>query len=197
MREVELKAAVPDEAALVAHLSAQGVAPRFQGSLLDRRYDRADRALRVADHVLRLRVRRTSAGTDASLEFKGPAAIIDGYKVREETATAIADPEAMHAILLASGFVVTREVDREVTLFDVDGAVVRVERYPRLDVLVEVEGDPRAIERAILRLGMDRASFTAEPLFAFITRFEERTGTRAALCRCELDGDFRYRLDDA
>lgn len=197
MREVELKAVVPDAHALMAHLSAQGIAPQFQGSLLDRRYDRADRELRVADQVLRLRVRRTSAGTDAMLEFKGPAAIVDGYKVRDETATAIADPEAMHAILLASGFVVTREVDRDVTLFDIEGAVVRVEHYPRLDVLLEVEGEPSAIERAIRRVGIARTSFTAEPLLAFVTRFEARTGMRAALCWRELEGDFRYRLDDA
>ena len=203
MREVELKAVVPDEAAVRARLSAAGARLRFAGRLHDRRYDSADRALRRQDEVLRLRVREPFAVGDgdrsraAIVEFKGRASVVDGYKVREEVGCEVLDPEAFDTIVRSLGYVVTREVDREVAEYDVNGAHVRLERYPRLDLLVEVEGEPATIESAIAVLGIARAAFTAEPLLAFVRRFEARTGERAALCQRELAGDYRFAADDA
>ena len=65
---------------------------------------------------------------------------------------------------------------------------MRLERYPRMDDLVEVEGSVENIERAIDRTGLPRAGFTSERLPDFVRRFEERTGTRAALSAAELAG---------
>lgn len=203
MREVELKAVVPDEAAVRARLAAAGARLLFEGSLHDRRYDTADRALRRRDHVLRLRVRQPAGardgggGSQAVVEFKGEASVVEGYKVREEVGSGVVDAEALDTILRLLGYVVTREVDRDVTLFELHGAQVRLERYPRLDLLVEVEGDPASIEAAIGALGLPRDGFTAEPLLAFVRRFEARTGDRAAICARELAGDYRYAADDA
>jgi hypothetical protein len=50
-----------------------------------------------------------------------------------------------------------------------------------MDVLVEVEGEPAAIERVIEVSGMPRAAFTAESLTEFVRRFEARTGLQAEL----------------
>lgn len=208
MREVELKAVVPDEAAVRRRLAAAGARLRFAGTLHDRRYDHGDRALRRRDEVLRLRVRRAGAtltsapvpdapAADAIIEFKGRASVQDGYKVREEVGCAVGDAQALDAILRSLGYVVTREVEREIALYDVHGAHVRLERYPRLDLLVEVEGEPTAIEAAIEVLGLARDTFSAEPLLAFVRRFEARTGERAALCLRELGGDYTFAADDA
>src|SRR5690606_8004766 len=120
-----------------------------------------------------------------------------GYKVREETGTEVTDADAMHAILTSSGFALVRETERDVAIFEVAGATVRFERYPRMDVLVEVEGATAQIEDAIGVLGIPRRAFTADALAAFVRRFEQRTGERAAICRRELAGDYRYRVDDA
>ena len=46
-------------------------------------------------------------------------------------------------------------------------------------------------------MGLAREDFTVERVSAFARRFEERTGTRAALTARELRGDYTYRLDDA
>ena len=197
MREVELKAVVPDEAEARRRLLEAGAILVFEGTMSDRRYDTADRALTARDHVLRLRVQRDAAGERAVVEFKGSASIIDGFKIREETGTSVGDAEAFDGILRSMGFQVTREIDREVAVFAAAGATVRLERYPRMDLLVEVEGEPAHIESAIALLALPRAGFTAEPLIAFVLRFEARTGERAAICRREVAGDFRYRLDDA
>jgi len=71
------------------------------------------------------------------------------------------------------------------------------ERYPRLDDLVEVEGEPTAIEAAILVLALPRETFTTGRLPDFVRDYEARTGQRAALCDRELDGDYRYSATDA
>lgn len=197
MRETELKAVVPDERDARARLAAAGARLDFEGTMHDRRYDTPSRALFARDEVLRLRVLRDAARARAMVEFKGPAAVQGGYKVREETGSEVADAEAMNAILTAAGFVITRETEREVAVFRVAGATVRLERYPRMDVLVEVEGEPQHIEAAIEVLAIPRDTFTTEALAAFVRRFELRTGQRAAICRRELAGDYRFAVDEA
>jgi len=93
--------------------------------------------------------------------------------------------------------VITREIDREIAQYRHAGAVIRFERYPRMDLLVEVEGDPEAIERAILTLDMAREGFTTERLPDFVLKYESRTGERAAICDRELLGEYRYSANDA
>jgi len=58
---------------------------------------------------------------------------------------------------------------------------IRLERYPRMDLLLEVEGDPAGIERAVALTGLPRAAFTADPLAEFVRRYELRTGETARL----------------
>ncbi len=196
-REIELKGVVPDEGDVRARLAAAGAMAVFTGTMRDRRYDTPGHTLRERDEVLRMRVTRDAAGERAVVEFKSPTVLQDGYKIREERGTVVHDAAALDAILVSLGYVVTREVDREVAVFAVAGATVRLERYPRMDLLVEVEGEPAAIEAAIVLLGIPRAQFTTDSLSAFVRRYEARTGATAAICDRELSGDFRFRLDDA
>jgi adenylate cyclase class IV len=213
MREVELKALVPDLDAARECVRRAGGVLVFAGRLEDRRYDTPDRGLAARDHVLRLRVYRagvaaaaeTAAGAllaagrpdRALLDWKGPTQYDAGYKVREELSTGASDPETLALLLERLGYVVTREIDREIEQYELHGATVRFERYPRMDVLVEVEGLPEGIEAAIKGVGLPRSEFTAERLPAFVARFQARTGERAALCDRELTGDFRFRTSDA
>ena len=197
MREVELKAVVPDATALLARLEAAGAQVVFDGRLEDCRWDAPDRALAGRDHVLRTRVLRDAQGVHASLDWKGPTAYEDGYKVREELSTPVGDPDVLMGMLERLGYVRTREIDRHITQVALAGATLRVERYPRMDVLLEVEGEPAAIEAAIAATGLPRDGFTVERLPDFVRRYEARTGARAALCDRELRGDWRYSASDA
>lgn len=199
MREVELKGfAVSDAEAEAARgrLEVAGAEKVYEGRLEDRRYDMPDKTLALRDHVLRLRVYRGERIT-TSLDFKGPTGYSDGFKVREELTVGTDDPIALARILEALGYVITREIDREIAQYSLAGAVVRFERYPRMDILIEVEGTPEAIEAAIEALGLPRERFTAERLPDFVLKFESRTGERAALCDRELDGEYRYSPNDA
>jgi len=195
--EVELKSVVPDLAAARARCEGAGARLVFAGRLEDRRYDTRDRQLAAQDHVLRLRVYRDRDGARGSVDWKGPTRFEDGYKVREELTAGATDADALAAILERLGFGVSREIEREIAQYELGGAIVRFEEYPRMDVLVEVEGAPDAIERAIAALGLPRHGFTSERLPDFVARFERRTGQRAALCERELRGEFRYRAADA
>lgn len=198
MREVELKGAVADPDSALAALRAAGGEAVYSGRLEDRRYDTPGRALALKDHVLRLRVyRQQGAEVRAMLDFKGPTGQEDGYKVREEHSVEVGESAELARMLELLGYEVTREIDREIEQFRLAGATVRFERYPRMDVLVEVEGEPEAIERAIRAMRLERSAFTTMRLPDFVRAYEERTGERAAICDRELEGDYRYSATDA
>jgi predicted adenylyl cyclase CyaB len=186
MREVELKAVLDSWAIRRAKLMQAGASLVFSGRLQDRRYDTADRALMARDIVLRLRIYRDEHNTRTELEYKGPTGYDRGYKVREEIGSTVSDPDAIAMILSGLGYTVLRAIDREIEQFEIANTVVRFERYPRMDELVEVEGEPESIERAIALMGMPREAFSAERLPDFAARFESRTGSRAALCDADL-----------
>lgn len=186
--EWELKAIVPDWDALLERLRSQGAVLEFEGRLEDRRYDTESLDLLARDHVLRLRAYRDLNGTvvRSSLDFKGATERRGGYKVREERSTSIDDPGTLAVILEQLGYQLTLAIDRVIVQLTLHGAVIRLERYPRMDDLVEVEGTPQAIEAAILATGISREAFTAASLATFMALFEERTGTAAAVSDAEL-----------
>jgi adenylate cyclase class IV len=188
MLEVELKSVVDDLARRRAAVEAAGGVLRYTGHLLDRRYDTPDRALTARDEVLRVRLYHSPGDEHGELGWKGATRRQAGYKVREELAMRVGEPEELAAILERLGYLVTIAIDREIVQYDLGGAMIRFERYPRLDDLVEVEGTPEQIERAIAAIGLPRDGFTPERLPDFVRRFEERTGRRAALSEEELRG---------
>ena len=181
--ELELKAAVPDPDELRSRLLAAGALVRFRGRMSDRRYDRAGE-LALRDELLRVRsYHHANDRVTVVLGWKGAARrSSEGYKRRAEVELPVADRVAtVHALLTALGYDVVHAVDRDVEVFELDGALVRTERYPLMDTLVEVEGEPEAMERAIQASGIPRGAFSAESLAEFVRRFEQRTGTVARL----------------
>ena len=201
MIELELKAVVPDLVDARRRVEQGGGRLTFAGRLEDRRYDRRDGSLAERDHVLRLRVYRDASGgvSSASVDWKGPSSLNEGYKQREELTSdfGVGSIENFARILERLDFVVTMQIDRDIWQYDLVGAAVRFERYPRMDDLVEVEGAPAAIEKAIVVLSLPRESFTGERLPDFIRRFEARTGRDAALSDAELAGAVRYDVSNA
>jgi len=193
MREVELKAVVDDLAERKKKIEAAGAALSFEGKISDRRYDFATRELTGRDEVLRTRCYQNSASTRTYLDWKGPTEMRDGYKMREEFTTPVEDSDSLEKILEKLGLELTWEIDREISQYELDGAVIRFETYPRMDVLVEVEGEPDAIEAAIDAIGLPRGMFTSERLPDFVSAFEHRTGVRAAVSDREMSGDYGQR----
>lgn len=180
--ELEVKARVDDPQALAAALAAAGAARTFEGEMIDRRFDRAG-TFAAGDQVVRLRTYRPAGGSPPHgvLGWKGPVSVRGAYRHREEIETPVADPAACLALLERLGLDVILRIDRVITQYRLDGAVLRVERYPAMDVLLEVEGEPAAIERAIKATGLPRERFLPESLPYFVEEYERRTGRRAEL----------------
>jgi len=197
MLEVELKSVVDDVSRRRAIVERAGATLAWSGRLVDRRYDTSSLALAARDHVLRLRVYHDEGRARAELDWKGPTGHENGYKVREELGVHVGEPDVLAEMLVRLGYEVTVEIEREIAQYDLEGATVRFERYPRLDDLVEVEGTPDQIERAIAAIGLPREGFTSERLPDFVRRFEARTGQRAALCEAELRGETHYDPSNA
>ncbi len=196
MLEVELKAVCDDLPVRRKRVENAGARLTYEGKLVDRRYDIESRELADRDEVLRVRRYETGGAAKTYLDWKGRTEVQGPYKIREELSTLVEDLAAIEMILDKVGFIVTMEIDREIAQYEIGAAAIRFETYPRMDVLIEVEGEPEAIEQAIEALGMSRGEFTSERLPTFVSRFEKRTGVRAAICDRELTGDSQYRRSD-
>src|SRR5687768_13047270 len=155
LREVELKSVVDDSAAARVRLERFGAKLVFEGRLEDRRYDLPDRGLEIRDEALRIRSYRNADGSIArcSMDWKGPATLDRGYKVRSELSIDVSSDETLIEILSRLGYTLSREVDRQIAQYELEHAIIRFEYYPRMDDLVEIEGDPESIERTIAATG--------------------------------------------
>ncbi len=196
MREVELKSVVDDVMIRRQLVELAGGRLLYEGSLEDRRYDNATRDLSARDEVLRLRVYGGAGDTHAFLDWKGKTTFEDGYKVREELSSQVGSAEIFRTILANLGYVVIAEIGRWIAQYEIGKAVVRFERYPLMDDLVEVEGEPEDIEAAIQAIGIERSEFSDKRLPYFVRQFEKRTGKRAALSERELKGEYAYSSDN-
>ena len=182
--ELELKARVEDPEAFRGALTAAGAELVYRGAMLDRRFDRKGR-LQKRDEVVRLRVYHPA---DSSREWgvlgwKGPVGKRDGYRHREEWESRVDDPRAVLVVLRHLGYKIVVRIDRAVEQYRLGEATLRLEWYPAMDVLVEVEGPPDAIERAIAQTGLPRDAFLPESLPYFTAAYEQRTGRVARTCR--------------
>ena len=193
MREVELKAIVDDLAGRRMQIESAGGTLSFEGKISDRRYDFTSGELSGRDEVLRTRTYQSRSSTRTYMDWKGPTEMQGGYKIREEITAPVEDLDSLEKIFEKLGLALTSEIDREIAQYQFGGATVRFETYPRMDVLVEVEGEPKAIELAIEALGLKRGTFTNERLRDFVSKFEHRTGVRAAISGRELKNDYSFR----
>lgn len=184
--ELELKARVEDPEAVRRALPAAGAQLVYRGAMLDRRFDRQGR-LEGRDEVVRLRVFRPADGSGewGVLGWKGPVGQRGAYRHRKEWESRVDDPKAVLVVLRRLGYKIVVRVDRAVEQYQIGAATVRLEWYPAMDVLVEVEGAPDAIERAIAATGLPREAFLPESLPYFTAAYEERTGRAARVSRVQ------------
>jgi adenylate cyclase class IV len=179
---------VTDPAALRRRLLEAGAGPGFQGIMVDRRYDR-DGTLLTRDEVLRLREFRSDGALPRFfLSWKGPTVVTpEGYKSRRELEFELRPrADAPAGLLELLGYHEVQRIDRYVEYYRLGEADIRLEWYPRMDVLAEVEGEEAALEGALGQLGIPRECWLPDSLPAFAARFAARTGAPAALALSEL-----------
>lgn len=187
--ELELKAVVPDVDRARRTLAAAGAALDWAGLMMDRRFDRRGE-LTSRDEVLRTRVYQPVGTPGATrrteLAWKGPTGrSAEGYKRRREVELRL-DGGAAEEFLEALGYRVVHAIDRRIEQYSLGGAMIRLEWYPRMDVLVEVEGTPDALERAIRATGIARDAFLPDALVDFVARYDATHADRGAVSLAEL-----------
>jgi adenylate cyclase class IV len=187
--ELELKAVVHDAAALRGALRRAGATLAFRGMMRDRRLD-CGGALVAREEVLRLRTYQPETGASrCEITWKGPTSVTaTGYKQREEVECGALDGDAAFKIFQALGYEVVHAIDRFVEQWHHPDASARLEWYPRMDLLLEIEGAPEGMERLIAALGLDRTDCRPDALNEFAARYAARSRQRAIWTEADLAG---------
>ncbi len=118
-------------------------------------------ALRASGSVLRLR--RTPGA--AVLTYKGPRKVEGGVRSRPEIETGVADPDALHAILLGLGLRPGFRYQKYREVYEWEGQEIVVDETP-IGTFVEIEGDHDGIARAATRLGYSPRDYVVESYVA-------------------------------
>jgi adenylate cyclase, class 2 len=113
-------------------------------------YDDPDRRLSGSGRTLRL---RRAAGRSI-LTYKGPARFQEGTKTREEREIEVSDGEEAEGILAGLGLSRHFRYEKRREEWDLEDCVVALDETP-IGSFVEVEGNPTAIRRVLVRLGLD------------------------------------------
>lgn len=188
--ELEVKAVVADPGAVRRALETAGARLDFRGMMRDRRFDR-DGQLGGKDEVLRVRVwdAEEVSHTRAQVAWKGPTTRSpDGYKQRQEIEFGADDGTHAVRLLESLGYQVVEAIDRYVEVSELRGTTARLEWYPRMDVLIEIEGTAEGIEELIRVIGLPRDQCLSDSLVQFAARYTARTGTPALLAEADLAG---------
>ncbi|HEV2064900.1 MAG TPA: class IV adenylate cyclase [Thermoanaerobaculia bacterium] len=165
--EIEVKLPCKDLAALRETLGARGAT--LQTALHDEINDLYDDPKRrLAGGGAALRLRRARGRT--ILTFKGPARFSGGIKIREERETAVEDAGQIEAILAGLGFSRRFRYEKRREEWRFERCTVALDETP-IGRFVEVEGEPTAIRRAVVALGLDFAE--AIP-YSYARLYEER-----------------------
>jgi adenylate cyclase, class 2 len=158
--EVKIRIDHPDQArASLRERGARRVRERhLEDNVL---YDDARGALRSSGSVLRLR--RTPGA--ALLTCKGPRTVEGGVRSRPELETAVDDPDALHAILLALGLKPAFRYQKYREVYEWEGQEIVVDETP-IGAFLEIEGDREGIARAATLLGYSPRDYVVESYVA-------------------------------
>lgn len=149
--ETEIKLPCTDLAAVRAKLRERGATLReekhAEHNVL---YDDPRGELSGRGCTLRLR----TAGPDVILTFKGPARFEGGLKIREEREVRVSDAVEAAALLSGIGLVPRFRYEKQRESWEHAGCIVSLDETP-IGRFLEVEGNPAAIRRVVMDLGLD------------------------------------------
>lgn len=207
-QEIEIKLRVSDPSALrwlLVTLGARRLSRVHENNVL---YDTSRQTLRRRGQLLRLRVeRRLGPGAGPGklsgkgqkvqkqrgiLTYKGPTRNLPGhskalkhpamshYKVRQEQEILVEDAEALRSLLEALGLRPVFRYEKFRTTYDlpdIPGILVELDETP-IGVFLELEGNPRAIDRVSRRLGYGPEDYLVSSYGALYLAECRRRGVR-------------------
>ncbi len=170
-QETEVKLYTPDLEAMHRRLLAQG-ATITKTRLFERniRYENAAGTLTGQGIVLRLR-----QDDGVRLTYKDAATARDGIVSRFEAEVTISDFDAMHTILSKLGYHPFMIYEKYRTTFMLDDLEIVLDEMPYGN-FTEIEGEHRAIETLVDRLGLGGAPRFAESYVRIFDHVRSRLG---------------------
>ncbi|HRE47179.1 MAG TPA: class IV adenylate cyclase [Aggregatilineales bacterium] len=167
--ETEVKLRVPDLALIAKRLEGIGATlktPRVYERNIH--YDDPAQTLTGSGRVLRLR-----QDNAARLTYKEPAALgAYGSTTRTEIEIGVDDFEAADMLLQRIGFTPTWVYEKYRTTYTLDGCEVVLDELP-IGTFVEIEGEPEAIRRCLVALGLDRLPTIKESYSALFHKLKQ------------------------
>lgn len=187
MVETEIKLAVPNVPGLRKWLARQGARLGKRWHEFNTLFDTPQNTLRRSDRLLRLR----TWGGKTVVTVKGKslptAAARAKYKRRREIEITVADARAARDFLLALGYRPGFRYEKfrtEVEVRGASGVHIYLDETP-IGGYLEIEGQPRAIDRAARLLGYRFTDYITESYLALYAKFCRRRKRRM--------GDFLFR----
>lgn len=181
-REIEVKLPFPSPREAADRLRGIGAVPVsarvFEDNIV---WDDSDARLARDGRLLRLR----TAGAHATLTFKGSPEAGSRYKVRAEEEIVVDDAGRARRFLEGLGFREVWRYQKYRTTFAWDGLEATVDETP-IGCWVELEGDPRDIDRAAGALGFPPERYVTSSYGDLAREAASRTG-RALRDVCVFD----------
>jgi adenylate cyclase, class 2 len=176
--EVEVKLPAKDLDALRESLRSQDARLRTPlhdevNDLYDYSPEDASRSLAGSGRAVRLR----RAGGRAILTYKGRARFQNGVKTREEREVEVSDGNEAEGILQGLGLARRFRYEKRREEWEFEGCAVALDETP-IGNFVEVEGDPTAIRRVLVGLGLD---FTEAIPYSYAELYQRRRKDQPAL----------------
>jgi adenylate cyclase class 2 len=134
----------------------------FEDNLL---FDDAQGTQRRAGRLLRLR----RAGGAATVTWKGPAALAEGVRSREELELDVSDAEVFERILAGLGLLPTFRYQKYRETFAHDGAELVIDETP-IGTFLEIEAEAESIHALAQALGFSRADYVLDSYVALFQK---------------------------
>lgn len=176
--ETELRARIPDVKDFRGKLAKARATFVSRHIMRDFLFDDEARSLSGNKQKLRLRMYDNQRTVITWKSKKRGSSL---YKEEYEHEVEIGDFETMMYILKQLGYRLIFRIDRRVELYRMRDVIIRLEFFPEMDDLVEIEGPHDQLEELIRELGLRRSDFHNKGQEHFFGAYEERTGRKPRL----------------
>ncbi len=177
-KEKELRGKIDDLNKFRDQLNIAGAKMSKKGFMQDYYFDNPFLNLKSKNQKLRIRAIDYKL---IQLCWKGPISVDKQTKIREEIEVGVKNVEPLIKIFEKLGFQNTRFYERYFETYLLYDVKIRIEQFPIMDILVEIEGEQHLINRAVTHLNISKDVFGPKTLVSFIKEYEIRNGTPAKL----------------
>ncbi len=177
-KEKELRGKIDDLNKFRDQLNIAGAKMTQKGFMQDYYFDNPFLNLKSKNQKLRIRAIDYKL---IQLCWKGPISVDKQTKIREEIEVGVKNVEPLIKIFEKLGFQNTRFYERYFETYLLYDVKIRIEQFPIMDILFEIEGEQHLINRAVTHLDISKDVFGPKTLVSFIKEYEIRNGTPAKL----------------